>query len=125
MSSVWVPILPVEPRMEIRFWKEEPLRASARVFWRDWGVLTGALGSIQLAPVPADPGGEKTERELVLLVLWRVLVKVLVGAKADVVEARRRPSEAEESFMVSFLRLFFLLCSSSVTVRIVVSLDIH
>jgi hypothetical protein len=91
-------MLPVEPRMEIRFWKEEPLSASVRVFWRDAGVLTGALGSIQLAPVPADPGGEKTERELALL-RW-VLVRELVGAKADVVEARRQPREVEESFMV-------------------------
>ena len=55
-------MLPVEPRILMRFWKEEPLSASFNVFWRDSGVLTGALGSIQLAPVPAEPGGENTLR---------------------------------------------------------------
>jgi hypothetical protein len=88
-------MLPVDPRMEIRFWKVEPLRASASVFWRDSGVLTGALGSIHPWPVPLEPGGEKTWRE----VWWRVLV--VGGVKAVVVEARRRPLRAVDwSFMV-------------------------
>ena len=65
ISSVCVPMLPVEPRMEMRFWKVEPLRHSARVFCRDSGELTGAEGSIHPAPVPAEPGDENVFREVV------------------------------------------------------------
>ena len=60
---------------------------------RDWGVETGAEGSIQPEPVPLDPGGEKTER-VVCGVRWGG------GRVKEVVVVVRRVVRARESFMV-------------------------
>ena len=60
MSSVCVPILPVDPRMEMRFLKVDPLSASSSVFLREATEFTGAEGSIHPSPVPAEPETEKT-----------------------------------------------------------------
>jgi hypothetical protein len=53
---------PVLPSMEIRFWNVDPFRHSSRVLRREFAVFTGEDGSIHPAPVPAEPGGEKTFR---------------------------------------------------------------
>ncbi len=74
MSSVCVPMLPVEPKMEMRFWNVEPFSDSESVFCREDAVFTGAEGSIHPTPVPAEPGGEKTLREVLLLPLLLLLL---------------------------------------------------
>mmetsp|Transcript_690 Transcript_690/g.1482 ORF Transcript_690/g.1482 Transcript_690/m.1482 type:complete len:309 (+) Transcript_690:752-1678(+) len=55
ISSVWVPIDPVDPRREILFWKDAPSNDFSRVSFRDCSLLTGAEGSIHPMPVPALP----------------------------------------------------------------------
>mmetsp|Transcript_11059 Transcript_11059/g.22615 ORF Transcript_11059/g.22615 Transcript_11059/m.22615 type:complete len:132 (+) Transcript_11059:1319-1714(+) len=95
---------PVEPRMEMRFWKAAPSRALARVFLREAAVLTGAEGSIHPAPVPREPGmGLEEEEE------WRSVVDCLEALGRDDKEEkavaewrRRRPLRAMEgTFMVA------------------------
>ena len=87
----------------MRFWKVDPLSDSESVFWRDSGVLTGAEGSIQPAPVPADAGGEKTlsDDDVVVVV---DLVEVSVVKAEDWL--RRMVEKARESFMVSVAVLY-------------------
>ena len=100
-----MPMLPVEPRIEIRFWKVAPLRDSARVFLREAAELTGAEGSIHPSPVPAEPEMVEAFREVVV---WRLIVD---GVNEDALLARRKPLTAKEaSFMVGFLLLFCSLC---------------
>ena len=50
--------------MDMRFWNVDPLRHSSSVLRRDVAVFTGEDGSIHPAPVPAEPGGEKTFRDV-------------------------------------------------------------
>ena len=73
--------------MEMRFWKVEPLRVSSSVFLSDSAVLTGAEGSIQPFPLPADPGVENTLREVV------ERVEAMDGEKAVASWAVRRMLE--------------------------------
>ena len=63
MSSVCVPMLPVDPRMEMRFLKVDPFSASSSVFLREAAEFTGAEGSIHPSPVPVEPETEKTLSE--------------------------------------------------------------
>lgn len=106
ISSVCVPILPVEPKIEIRFWKVDPLSDSESVFWSEAAVFTGAEGSIHPAPVPADPGGEKTLSEELLLLILEVRVRLLPddGEKEETLYDkqldRTTTAAAAESFMV-------------------------
>mmetsp|Transcript_48526 Transcript_48526/g.103269 ORF Transcript_48526/g.103269 Transcript_48526/m.103269 type:complete len:328 (+) Transcript_48526:761-1744(+) len=96
MSRVCVPMLPVEPRIEILFWNVDPFRLSASVFSREAAEFTGAEGSIHPAPVPSDPGVEKTLREVAARV-----GPPTAGAKEEASWARRRTLRAREgSFMV-------------------------
>jgi hypothetical protein len=107
ISSVCVPILPVEPKIEIRFWKVDPLSDSESVFWSEAAVFTGAEGSIHPAPVPADPGGEKTLSEELLLLILEVRVRLLPddGEKEETLYDKQldrttTAAAAAESFMV-------------------------
>ena len=113
MSSVCVPILPVEPKMDIRFWNVEPLKHSSSVFCSDAAELTGEDGSIHPSPVPNDPGVEKIELcRLVFVVVDVVLVELLLlrmeGVKEDtslLLPRMRKPHRARDgSFMVGVVR---------------------
>jgi len=56
ISRVWVPMDPVDPRRERRFWKVDPLRDSARVRRADSSEFTGAEGLLSHpSPVPLLP----------------------------------------------------------------------
>ena len=108
MSSVCVPILPVEPRMDIRFWNVEPFKHSSSVFCSDAAELTGEDGSIHPSPVPNDPGVEKIELCRLVFVVDVVLVELLLlrmeGVKEDtslLLPRMRKPHRARDgSFMV-------------------------
>ena len=115
MSSVCVPMLPVEPRMDIRFWNVEPLRHSSSVFCSDAAELTGEDGSIHPSPVPKDPGVEKIElcRLVVVVFVDVVVVELLLlllrmeGVKEDtsLLPRMRKPHRARDgSFMVGVVR---------------------
>mmetsp|Transcript_10531 Transcript_10531/g.22199 ORF Transcript_10531/g.22199 Transcript_10531/m.22199 type:complete len:305 (+) Transcript_10531:293-1207(+) len=55
MSRVCVPMDPVDPRRESRFWKVAPSKDFSSVSLREASLLTGAEGSIHPSPVPALP----------------------------------------------------------------------
>lgn len=104
--------------MEIRFWKVEPLSDSESVFWSEAAVFTGAEGSIHPSPVPADPGGEKTLSEELLLLLLILVVRVRQlpddGEKEETLWERqpnRTATAAAESFMVDIAADVILLIS--------------
>ena len=104
MSSVCVPMLPVEPKMDIRFWNVEPLKHSSSVFCSDAAELTGEDGSIHPSPVPNDPGVEKIElcRLVFVLVVQQLLLR-MEGVKEDtsLLPRMRKPHRARDgSFMV-------------------------
>eukprot|EP00978_Attheya_sp_CCMP212_P018481 scaffold50592_cov46-Attheya_sp.AAC.5 len=56
ISSVCVPMLPVDPSKLSRFMNVDPFNDSARVFFADAAEFTGADGlEIHPSPVPLDP----------------------------------------------------------------------
>jgi len=87
--------------MDMRFWNVEPFIVSARVFWSDSAELTGEDGSIHPLPVPADPGVEKTFRE-VEVDRTALLLLMMEGENEEASWARRKPLRARAgSFMVN------------------------
>jgi hypothetical protein len=80
ISSVWVPIDPVEPKSESRFWKLLPSKDLDSVFSKEALELTGAEGSIHPSPVPWEP--ETNCKRTVEAEVVRVAEIPVVGAKA-------------------------------------------
>mmetsp|Transcript_20478 Transcript_20478/g.50900 ORF Transcript_20478/g.50900 Transcript_20478/m.50900 type:complete len:314 (+) Transcript_20478:768-1709(+) len=92
ISRVWVPIDPVDPRRESRFWKVAPSNDFESVSFRDSALFTGAEGSIHPSPVPALPD---TTSSCV------AEADDETGAKPDAVGAAdRKRARAREKFML-------------------------
>ncbi len=97
ISRVWVPMDPVDPRRESRFWKVAPSKDFSRVNLREASLLTGAEGSIHPSPVPLLPDttfscvAEEPDEE--------------TGAKPDAVgaAARKRARAVEKFILMEFL----------------------
>ena len=93
ISRVWVPIDPVDPRRESRFWNWAPSKDFSSVNFRAASLFTGAEGSIHPSPVPLLP--ETT---------FRVVAGEAddeAGAKPDAVgAAARKRARAVEKFIL-------------------------